>query len=87
MKNLKELEEELNSNFKGQNIYAELTGDISYIVKINNVKYLLNRINLILTDSEQNQLIICLDEVGDIEIKQMLIRIEFNYNQTIKIYI
>lgn len=87
MKNLKELEEELNSNFKGQNIYAELTGDISYIVKINNVKYLLNRINLILTDSEQNQLIICLDEVGDIEIKQKLIRIEFNYNQTIKIYV
>lgn len=87
MKNLKELEEELNSNFKGQNIYAELTGDISYIIKINNVKYLLNRINLILTDSEQNQLIICLDEVGDIEIKQELIRIEFNYNQTIKIYV
>lgn len=87
MKNLKELEEELSNNFQNQNIYVELIGDISYIAKINNVKYLLNKINLILTDSEQNQLIICLDEVGDIEIKKKLIRIEFNYNQTIKIYV
>ncbi len=87
MKNLKELEEELSNNFQNQNIYVELIGDISYITKINNVKYLLNKINLILTDSEQNQLIICLDEVGDIEIKEKLIRIEFNYNQTIKIYV
>ena len=87
MKNLKELEEELSNNFQNQNIYVELIGDISYITKINNVKCLLNKINLILTDSEQNQLIICLDEVGDIEIKEKLIRIEFNYNQTIKIYV
>ena len=87
MKNLKELEEELSNNFQNQNIYVELIGDISYITKINNVKYLLNKIHLILTDSEQNQLIICLDEVGDIEIKEKLIRIEFNYNQTIKIYV
>lgn len=87
MKNLKELEEELSNNFQNQNIYVELIGDISYITKINNVKYLLNKINLILTDSEQNQLIICLDEVGDIEIKERFIQIEFNYNQTIKIYV
>ena len=87
MKNLKELEEELSNNFQNQNIYVELIGVISYITKINNVKYLLNKINLILTDCEQNQLIICLDEVGDIEIKEKLIRIEFNYNQTIKIYV
>ncbi len=87
MKNLKELEEELSNNFQNQNIIIELTGDISYIVKINNVKYLLNKINLILTDSEQNQINICFDEVGDIEIKERFIQIEFNYNQTIKIYV
>ncbi len=87
MKNLKELEEELSNNFQNQNIIIELTGDISYIVKINNVKYLLNKINLILTDSEQNQISICFDEVGDIEIKERFIQIEFNYNQTIKIYV
>ena len=86
MKNLKELEEELSNNFQNQNIYVELIGDISYITKINNVKYLLNKINLILTDSEQNQISICFDEVGDIEIKERVIQIEFNYNQTIKIY-
>ena len=63
MKNLKELEEELSNNFQNQNIIIELTGDISYIVKINNVKYLLNKINLILTDSEQNQISICFDEL------------------------
>ncbi len=87
MKNLKELEEELSNNFQNQNIYVELIGDISYITKINNVKYLLNKINLILTDSEQNQISICFDEVGDIEIKERFIQIEFNYNQTIKIYV
>ena len=78
MKNLKELEEELSNNFQNQNIYVELIGDISYITKINNVKYLLNKINLILTDSEQNQISICFDEVGDIEIKERFIQIEFN---------
>lgn len=83
MKNLKELEEELSNNFQNQNISIELTGDISYIVRINNGKYLLNKINLILTDSEQNQISIC----GDIEIKERVIQIEFNYNQTIKIYV
>lgn len=87
MKNLKELEEELSNNFQNQNISIELTGDISYIVRINNGKYLLNKINLILTDSEQNQISICFDEVGDIEIKERVIQIEFNYNQTIKIYV
>lgn len=87
MKNLKELEEELSNNFHNQNIYVELIGDISYITKINNVKYLLNKINLILTDSEQNQLIICLDEVGDIEIKEKFIQLDFNYEETIKIYV
>lgn len=87
MKNLKELEEELSNNFQNQNIYVELIGDISYITKINNLKYLLNKINLILTDSEQNQISICFDEVGDIEIKERFIQIEFNYNQTIKIYV
>ena len=87
MKKLKELEEELSNNFQNQNIYVELIGDISYITKINNVKYLLNKINLILTDSEQNQISICFDEVGDIEIKERFIQIEFNYNQTIKIYV
>ena len=87
MKNLKELEEELSNNFQNQNIYVELVGDISYITKINNVKYLLNKINLILTDSEQNQLIICLDEVGDIEIKEKFIQLDFNYEETIKIYV
>ena len=87
MKNLKELQEELSNNFQNQNISIELTGDISYIVRINNGKYLLNKINLILTDSEQNQISICFDEVGDIEIKERVIQIEFNYNQTIKIYV
>ena len=87
MKNLKELEEELSNNFQNQNIYVELIGDISYITKINNVKYLLNKINLILTDSEQNQFIICLDEVGGIEIKEKFIQLDFNYEETIKIYV
>ena len=87
MKDLEKLEEELESNFKNQNICIEFIGDISYITKINNVKYLLNKINLIFADSEQNQLNVCFDEVGDIEIKEKFIQIEFNYNETIKIYV
>ena len=64
-----------------------MEGDIDYILKIDNMRFLLNSVNLILSDKKENQLIICLDEVGDIIVNDKVIDIEFNYSQQIKIYV
>lgn len=87
MKDLKKLENEILTNFISKRVYAEFTGDITYFLKIDSARYLLNQVYLIFSDENENQLSICLDEVEDIEVKDNFIQIEFNYNQTIKIYV
>lgn len=86
MKDLIKLEKELSNNFLNNKIDIELEGDITYKLKIENVKFLLNKAYLILSDNKENQLNICLDEVGEIETKERYIEIYFNYEQKIKIF-
>lgn len=84
--NLEELRTELNNNFLNNKIDIELTGDITYRFKIENATFLLNKIYLILSDNEENQLNICLDEVAEIEVKERLIDIYFKYEQKIRLF-
>lgn len=86
MKDLEKLEKELSTNFLNNEINVELEGDIRCWFKIEDVKFLLNRAYLILSDDKENQLNICLDEVGYIEIEEKYIEIHFNYEQKIKIF-
>lgn len=87
MKDLIKLEKELSNNFLNNKIDIELEGDITYKLKIENVKFLLNKAYLILSDNKENQLNICLDEVGEIETKERQIDIFFNYEQKIRIFV
>lgn len=87
MKDLIKLEKELSNNFLNNKIDIELEGDITYKLKIDNVKFLLNKAYLILSDNKENQLNICLDEVGEIETKERQIDIFFNYEQKIRIFV
>lgn len=86
MKNIENLRKELENNFLDKKVYVELYGDITYRLKIENVKFLLNKVYLILSDYKENQLSICLDEVEEIEIEDRLIMIYFNYEEKIRIY-
>lgn len=86
MKDLEKLENELETNFMNKKVDVILEGDISYKLKIDNMKFLLNKINLIMTDDKENQIIICLDEVSNIQIKESYIEIFFNYEQKIRIF-
>lgn len=86
MKDIEKLRIELKKNFLNNETNIKLNGDISYSIKIKNVKFLLNKIYLILSDNENNQLNICLDEVGRIEIKERYIKIYFHYDQIIEIF-
>lgn len=86
MKDLIKLEKELCTNFLNNKIDIEFEGDITYRLKVEKVKFLLNKVYLILSDGKENQLNICLDEVGNIEIKERYIEIFFNYEQRIKIF-
>ena len=79
MKDLEKLENEIITNFIGNRINIELIGDITYTLKIENAKFLLNRVYLIFSDEKENQLNICLDEVGEISIEEGMIEIYFNY--------
>lgn len=87
MKNLELLRKELERNFLGNDVNIILNGDIDYFLKIKNIKFLLNQVNLILSDDKQNQISICLDEIGDITVNEKVIDIQFNYSEQIKIYI
>ncbi|MCI7225339.1 MAG: hypothetical protein MR491_04265 [Mollicutes bacterium] len=87
MKNLDELRNELEKNFVGNDINVILNGDIGYFLKIKNIKFLLNRINLIISDNGENELCICLDEIGDIVVNDKVIDLEFNYEEKIKLYV
>lgn len=86
MKDLEKLENEIITNFIGNRINIELIGDITYTLKIENAKFLLNRVYLIFSDEKENQLNICLDEVGEISIEEGMIEIYFNYNENLRIY-
>ena len=86
MKDLEKLENEIITNFIGNRINIELIGDITYTLKIENAKFLLNRVYLIFLDEKENQLNICLDEVGEISIEEGMIEIYFNYNENLRIY-
>ena len=86
MKDIEKLRKELKKNFLNRKIDIELDGDITYRLKIENVKFLLNTIYLILSDNKANQLSICLDEVGYIEVEERQIDIFFNYDQKIRIF-
>lgn len=86
MKDIEKLRKELKKNFLNRKIDIELDGDITYRLKIENVKFLLNKIYFILSDHEANQLSICLDEVGHIEVEEGQIDIFFNYEQKIRIF-
>ena len=86
MKDLINLEKELSTNFLNNEINIELEGNITYKVQIKNAKFLLNNIYLIVSDDKENQLNICLDEVGYIKIKERYIEIHFNYEQKIRIF-
>lgn len=86
MKDIEKLRKELKNNFLNKKVDVELDGDITYRFKIENVKFLLNKVYFILSDSEDNQLSICLDEVGHIEIQERQIDIYFNYEQKIRIF-
>lgn len=86
LKDLIKLEKELRENFLNNNIYIELDGDITYRIKIENTRFLLNKIGLILSDSKENQFSICFDEVGNINIEERYIEMFFNYDETIKIF-
>ena len=87
MTHIEELESELYTNFYNQDIFIELKGDIDYFFKIERIKFLVNKLGLIISDNKENQVRICFDEVDDFEIKEKLINIKFNYEQSIKIYI
>lgn len=86
MKDLEKLENEIMTNFLGNRIHIELVGDITYTTKIDDTKFLLNRLGLILSDNKENQLNICFDEVGEIEVEDKMIIIYFNYEEKIRIY-
>ena len=86
MKDLEKLENEIITNFIGNRINIELIGDITYTLKIENAKFLLNRVYLIFSDEKENQLNICLDEVGEISLEEGMIEIYFNYNENLRIY-
>ena len=87
MKDLELLRNELDKNFVGNDVNIILKGDINYFLKIKNIKFLLNRINLIISDEVENELCICLDEVGDVIVNDKVIDIEFNYAEHIKIFV
>ena len=87
MKDVVKLENELTNNFLNKKVDIIMEGDIDYILKIDNMRFLLNNVNLILSDEKENQLTICLDEVGDIIVNDKVIDIEFNYSVEIKIYV
>lgn len=87
MKNLELLRKELERNFLGNDVNIILNGDIDYFLKIKNVNFLLNELKLIISDDKQNQISICLDEVGDIIVNDKVIDIEFNYSEYIKLYV
>lgn len=86
MKDLTKLEKELSTNFINNKIDIEMEGNITYRTKIENFRFLLNKVYLILSDEKDNQLNICLDEVGEIETKERHIEIYFNYEQKIRIF-
>lgn len=86
MKNLLELRKELEKNFLDKTVKIELKGSITYTLKIDNTKYLLNEVYLIFSNYKENQISICLDEIGEIEVKEQYIRIFFNYEQELEIY-
>lgn len=86
MKDLTKLENELKTNFINKKIYLELTGDIAYRIKIEDTKFLINKLGLILSDAEENQIAISFDEVETIETQENLINIYFNYNERIRIF-
>lgn len=86
MKDIEKLRKELMKNFLNKKVDVELDGDITYRLKIENVKFLLNKVYFILSDNEDNQLSICLDEVGHIEIQERQIDIYFNYEEKIRIF-
>ncbi len=86
MKNIEILRKELEKNFLDKKIYVELEGNITYRLSIENVKFLLNKVYLILSDNKENQLSICFDEVEEIDTKESYIEIYFNYEQKIRIY-
>lgn len=87
MKDVVKLENELTNNFLNKKVDVIMEGDIDYILKIDNMRFLLNNVNLILSDGKENQLIICLDEVGDVIVNDKMIDIEFNYSECIKLYV
>ena len=86
MKNIEILRKELEKNFLDKKIYVELEGNITYRLSIENVKFLLNKVYLILSDNKENQLSICFDEVEELDTKESYIEIYFNYEQKIRIY-
>lgn len=86
MKDIENLRKELEKNFLDKKIYVELEGNITYRLTIENVKFLLNKVYLILSDNKENQLSICFDEVEEINTKESYIEIYFNYEQEIRIY-
>lgn len=86
MKDIEILRKELEKNFLDKKIYVELEGNITYRLTIENVKFLLNKVYLILSDNKENQLSICFDEVEEINTKESYIEIYFNYEQEIRIY-
>ena len=86
MKDIEILRKELEKNFLDKKIYVELEGNITYRLSIENVKFLLNKVYLILSDNKENQLGICFDEVEEIDTKESYIEIYFNYEQKIRIY-
>ena len=75
MKNIEILRKELEKNFLDKKIYVELEGNITYRLSIENVKFLLNKVYLILSDNKENQLSICFDEVEEIDTKESYISI------------
>ena len=87
MKDLVKLENELTNNFINKKVDILMEGDIDYILKIDNMRFLLNSVYLILSDEKENQISICLDEVGDIIVNDKIIDIEFNYSECIKLYV
>lgn len=87
LKDLVKLENELTNNYINKKVDIIMAGDIDYILKIDNMRFLLNSVNLILSDKKENQLIICLDEVGDFIVNDKMIDIVFNYSECIKLYV
>jgi len=87
LKDIEKLRTELKRNFLNNKIDVEMEGNITYRAKIENVKFLLNKVYLILSDNKENQLSICLDEVEEIETKERYIEIFFTYEQKIRIFV